>query len=99
MNINEIREAIRSAFRGKPVSRVDLFGFAARGEMTPESDVDILVTPKPEATRRDLFIRAANVEDAVGRRVDFLIRADVEAMKNREARDLILKSAVPVYVA
>ena len=42
---------------------------------------------------------AADVEDAVGRRVDFLIRADVEAMKNREARDLILKSAVPVYVA
>ena len=45
MNITELREAIRSAFRGKPVSRVDLFGSAARGEMTPESDVDILVTP------------------------------------------------------
>jgi predicted nucleotidyltransferase len=67
--------------------------------LTPESDVDILVTPKPEATRRDLFIMAADVEDAVRRRVDFLIRADVKAMKNREARDLILKSAVPVYVA
>ena len=67
--------------------------------MTPESDVDILVTPAPEATRRDLFVMAADVEDAVGRQVDFLIRADVEAMKNREARDLILKSAVPVYVA
>jgi predicted nucleotidyltransferase len=99
MNITELREAIRSAFRGKPVSRVDLFGSAARGEMTPESDVDILVTPKPEATRRDLFIMAAEVEDAVGRRVDFLIRADVEAIKNHEARDLILKSGVPVYVA
>jgi predicted nucleotidyltransferase len=67
--------------------------------MTPESNVDILVTPKPDSTRRDLFIMAADVEGAVGRRVDFLIRADVEAMKNREARDLILKSAVPVYVA
>jgi len=98
MNITELREAISSAFRDT-VSRVDLFGSAARGELTPESDVDILVTPKPEATRRDLFLMAADVEDAVGRRVDFLIRADVEAMKNREARDLILKSAVPVYVA
>ena len=28
---------------------------------------------------------AAEVEDAVGRQVDFLIRADVEAMKNIEA--------------
>ncbi len=33
--------------------------------MTPERDVDILVTPKPEATRRDLFIMAADVEEAV----------------------------------
>lgn len=99
MDIAKLREAICSAFRGKPVVQVDLFGSAARGDMTPESDVDILVTPKPSATRRDLFIMAADVEDAVGRRVDFLIRADVEAMKNREARDLILKSVVPVYVA
>ena len=99
MNITELREAIRLAFRGKPVSRVDLFGSAARGEMTPESDVDILVTPKPKATRRDLFIMAADVEESLGRPLDFLDRADVEAMKNREARDLILKSAVPVYVA
>jgi hypothetical protein len=48
--------------------------------MTPQSDVDILVTP---------FVMAAEVEDAVGRQVDFLIRADVEAMKNIEARDSI----------
>ena len=93
-----IRDAIRSAFRGKPVKRVELFGSAARGEMTPDSDVDILVTPAPEATRQDLFIMAAEVEDALGRSVDFLIRCDVEAMKNVEAKDLILKSAVVVYV-
>jgi predicted nucleotidyltransferase len=69
------------------VSRVDLFGSAARDEITPESDVDIVTTPKPEATRRDLFIMAADVEDAVSRCVDFFIRADVEAMNNREKLD------------
>jgi predicted nucleotidyltransferase len=93
-----IRDAIQSAFRGKPVKRVELFGSAARGEITSDSDVDILVTPSPEATRHDLFIMAAEIEDALGRPVDFLIRSDVEAMKNVEARDLILKSAVTVYV-
>jgi predicted nucleotidyltransferase len=93
-----IRDAIRSAFRGKPVKRVELFGSAARGEITSDSDVDILVTPSPEATRHDLFIMAAEIEDALGRPVDFFIRSDVEAMKNVEARDLILKSAVAVYV-
>jgi predicted nucleotidyltransferase len=46
-----LREKIRSVFRGKPVERVELFGSAARGGMTPQSDVDILVTPSPEATR------------------------------------------------
>jgi predicted nucleotidyltransferase len=91
-------------FRGKPVGRVELFGSAARGDecpagMTPQSDVDILVIPSPAATRRDLFVMAAEVEDAVGRQVDFLIRADVEAMKNIEARDLILNSAVTLYVS
>jgi len=54
-----IRDAIRSAFRGKPVKRVELFGSAARGEVTSDSDVDILVTPSPEATRHELFIMAA----------------------------------------
>ena len=66
--------------------------------MTSDSDVDILVTPSPEANRHDLFIMAAEVEEALGSPVDFLIRSDVEAMKNGEARDLILKSAVTVYV-
>jgi len=85
-------------FRGKPVERVELFGSAACGGMTPQSDVDI-VTTSLAATRRDLFVIAAEVEDAVGRQVDFLIRADVEAMKNTEARDLILHSVVTLYVS
>jgi hypothetical protein len=41
---------------------------------------------------------AAEVEDALGRRIDFLIRSDVEAMKDVEAKNLILKDAVTVYV-
>ena len=49
--------------------------------------------------RRDLFVMAAELEEAVGRQVDFLIRADVEAMKNIEARDLILDTAVTLYVS
>ena len=86
-------------FAANPWNGSSLFGSAARGGMTPQSDVDILVTPSPAATRRDLFVMAAEVEDAVGRQVDFLIRADVEAMKNIEARDLILDTAVTLYVS
>jgi predicted nucleotidyltransferase len=56
-------------FRGKPVERVEPFGSAARGEMTPQSNVDILATPSPEGTRRYLFLMAAEVEDALGDRL------------------------------
>jgi len=42
---------------------------------------------------------AAEVEEAFGRPVDFLIRSDVEAIKNVEAKNLILRNAVTVYVA
>jgi predicted nucleotidyltransferase len=93
-----IREIIEPVFRGKPIKRVEVFGSAACGEMSPDSDVDILVTPTREATRHDLFIMAAQVEEALGRPVDFLIRSDVEAMKNVEAKNLILRNAVTVYV-
>ena len=51
----EIRDALRSVFRGKPVKQVDLFGSAAREEMGPDSDVDLLVTPSYEATPHDLL--------------------------------------------
>jgi predicted nucleotidyltransferase len=98
-NETELQETILSVFRGKPVERIELFGSAARGGMTPSSDLDILVTPSAAATRRDLFVMAAELEDAVGRQVDLLIRADVEAMKNIQARDLILDTAVTLYVS
>jgi predicted nucleotidyltransferase len=45
-----IQETIQSVFRGKAVKRVELFGSAARGETTSDSDVDILVTPAPDRT-------------------------------------------------
>src|SRR5215470_12327185 len=40
-NETDLRETIRSLFRGKAVERVELFGSAVRGGMTPQSDVDI----------------------------------------------------------
>ena len=48
--------------------------------------------------RRDIFIMPADVEDALHRPVDFLVRSDVVAMKNAGAKDLILASAVVVDI-
>jgi len=98
LSMAELQERLRPFCEKHHIRRLEIFGSAGRGQARPGNDVDILVTPSPEATRHDLFIMAAEVEDALGRSVDFLIRSDVEAMKNVEARDLILKSGVAVYV-
>ncbi len=48
MTVNEVR-SILAAFGGAhpEVTRVELFGSVARGENTPESDVDLVVTFAP----------------------------------------------------
>jgi predicted nucleotidyltransferase len=51
----EIRDVIRAVLRGKPVEQVDLFGSAARGEIAPDSDVDVLITPSYDASRKMLL--------------------------------------------
>src|SRR5258708_11760400 len=79
-----IRRGIQSAFRGKPLTRVELFGSSARGEMTPDTDVVLLVTPSPSATRHYLLIMVSGADAALARPVHFLIRSDVEEMKNVE---------------
>lgn len=42
----------------------------ARGDDTPTSDVDLLVTPEPDASLLDLSAFAVEVEDLVGREID-----------------------------
>jgi hypothetical protein len=51
-----------------------------------------------ETTKVWLYIIAAEVEDALGRPIDSLIRSNVEAMKDIEAKDLILKNAIKVHI-
>jgi len=49
---------------------LSLFGFIARGQDTPDSDVDILVTLDEHARPLDLLSLACDAEDILGVRVD-----------------------------
>ncbi len=42
-------DEIREYCKGKPIRRLSVFGSAARNELTPESDIDLLVEYLPEA--------------------------------------------------
>ncbi|MCY3947273.1 MAG: nucleotidyltransferase family protein [Anaerolineaceae bacterium] len=63
---------IREYCARQPIRRLSVFGSAARNELTPESDIDLLVEYMPDA-RVGLFAMSGHRRDLseiVGRKVD-----------------------------
>lgn len=73
-----------------------LFGSAARGELRPESDVDLLIEFKPDAQVGLLELEAirAELESLFGRPVDL---AGPAILRNPYRRRTILRDLRPVY--
>ena len=91
--LHEHREEIRAAAERVGARNVRVFGSVARGEDTPESDVDLLVDfPARERGLLPLLTLAEQVEQIVGRPVDV---AAVEVMAHL-AREQALAEAVPL---
>jgi predicted nucleotidyltransferase len=78
---------------------MDVFGSAARGEATPESDVDLLATLDEDAavSTAELLEMAGEAEELVGRPVDFVLRRSLDKSPNQHAREHILATAVCLY--
>jgi len=98
-SLEGLRTVLGPFCRKHRIRRLDVFGSAARGQVTPESDVDLLVTldeSKPVSTA-DLLEMAGEVEELVGAPVDFVLRRSLEKSPNGCARAEILASAVCVY--
>lgn len=72
MNIEEIKNKILPILKKYDVSRASLFGSIVSGEITEESDVDILVEFKGEKSLLDLAGLKIELEELLGRRVDVL---------------------------
>ncbi len=64
------RAQLLAAAQLRHASEVRLFGSIARGQDTPDSDVDILVTLDEQARPLDLLSLACDAEDILGVRVD-----------------------------
>lgn len=67
-------DEIREYCKGQPIRRLSVFGSALRNELTPESDIDLLVEYMPEA-RVSLFDIGGHLmdfQDIVGRKVDLV---------------------------
>ncbi len=50
--------------------RIQVFGSYARGEATPDSDIDLLITPGKIRSYFKFATLAADLEDAFGKKVD-----------------------------
>ena len=99
LTANELRARLGPFCEKYHIRRLELFGSAARGQTSPDSDVDLLVT-LDEATpvsTAELLEMAGEAEELVGRPVDFVLRPSLEKSPNRFAREHILATAVCLY--
>lgn len=91
----QLKEKIVPILLPYGVKRVALFGSMARGEESPESDIDLLITLKPREERPPLGLRWFGLEqdlgELLGRQVEMVTD---EALKPRMRpyieRDLVI---------
>ncbi|HME85220.1 MAG TPA: nucleotidyltransferase domain-containing protein [Roseiarcus sp.] len=100
--IAEKHESLMELCRRYGVTRLDVFGSAARGMdfRAATSDVDFLVQ---FGSQGDDLARFLNLKDALeallGRPVDLVDRKSIEASRNYIRKRRILAGAEPVYAA
>ena len=80
------------------VVELSLFGSAARGELLPESDIDLLVVFEPDCGHSvfDLVTMREELAEIFGREVDLVER---DALTNPYRRKSILKNLRLLYAA
>ena len=91
------RNKLDDLCRRYQVQELSLFGSAARGEMRPDSDIDLLVEFLPDA-QVDLVDYAGlmlDLSELLGRKVDLVSKNGLKPL----IRDSVLEEARLVYAA
>jgi predicted nucleotidyltransferase len=96
---DELRKRLRPFCEKYHIRRLEVFGSAASGQASPDSDVDLLVTlaDSTSVSTAELLEMAGEAEELVGHPVDFVLRHSLEKSPNRFAREHILATAVRLY--
>jgi len=81
------------------IAEMAVFGSAVRGELRPDSDIDLLVRFSPDAqwTLLDHITMEEDLSRAVGREVEIVTRQAVEESRNWIRRQHILETAQNIY--
>ena len=101
MNLGIGAEKIADFCRRWKINRLAIFGSAVRGELRPDSDIDLLVTFRSDAdwTMFDHFIMEEELSHMLGREVDLISIKALEENQNPIYRREILDSARQIYAA
>ncbi|VVB72098.1 Nucleotidyltransferase domain protein [uncultured archaeon] len=86
------REKVRGILQKNGIKRAAFFGSIVRGEMTDESDIDILIEFEGRKSLLDLAGLKLDLEDALQRRVDLLTYRSLHPM----LKDRILAEQVQI---
>jgi len=90
MDTQQLQKAIANYFATQPVLKAWLFGSYARGEQTPDSDIDILFVPD-KSQHFSLFTLGGMYEDLLGCEVDLITDGGLLPFARESAdRDKIL---------
>ena len=90
--MQSVRERIIDILRRNAVRRASFFGSIVRGEMTEDSDVDILVEFEGRKSLLDLAHLKNELEDTLNRRVDVLTYRSIHPL----LKERIMAEQVPI---
>lgn len=86
------RREIMDLARLHGARRIRVFGSVARGEATPDSDIDFLVDMEPGRSLFDMGGLLMDLQKLLGCRVDVVTESGLQA----RIRDRVLREAVPL---
>ncbi len=89
-----LREAVRRIVAEVQPLRIVLFGSAARGEMGPDSDLDLLVVMPSDADRLGIAYRSHRCLRGLGCAKDIVVVLEHEVAALRDNPSLIIHTAL-----
>ena len=97
-DLNIDRSKLEALCRRYGIDRLEVIGSFARGDADPGSDIDLLVTFKPDVRIGLEFVSLKEeLETLLGREVDLLSRTSVEKSPNKYFRHFALKWTEQLY--
>lgn len=89
----DIQEIVRRIVAFAQPERIILFGSAARGEVMPDSDLDLLII-KPNVHRRRLAMDLYEALADTGRSVDLIVATPGDIERYGDSPALVFQSAL-----